>query len=93
MMDVKEAVKKAKTYVADLLADEGLMNLGLEEIEHNDAGGVWYVTVGFSRPWNNVKNALVALTGDVATPRSYRVVALRDSDGEVVSVKRRDRGD
>ena len=89
-MDVKEAVSAAKRYLNDLMADEGLVNLGLEEIEHNDASGVWYVTVGFSRPWNNVRNALTALAGNVAAERSYRVVALRDADGQVLSVKRRD---
>ena len=32
-MDVKEAVNTAKAYVAELFANEGLSNLGLEEVE------------------------------------------------------------
>lgn len=35
-MDVKEALKKAKAYVADLLADENPINLGLEEMQHDE---------------------------------------------------------
>jgi len=93
-MDVKEAVAVAKRYIAELLADEGLTNLGLEEIDHDDTAGVWHVTLGFSRPWNTVKNALTALTGDLGTARrTYRVVTLRDADGVVLSVKRRDSQD
>jgi hypothetical protein len=89
-MDVKQAVVLAKRYIADLLADEGVINLGLEEIDRDDTAGVWHVTLGFSRPWNSVRNALTALTGDVAAKRSYRIVTVRDLDGEVLSVKRRD---
>jgi hypothetical protein len=89
-MDVKDAVKRAKSYVAELFAEEGLMNLGLEEIEHDDVAGTWDVTLGFSRPWNTARNALTALTGDTAARRTYRVVKVRDADGEVLSVKRRD---
>ena len=54
-MDVKDAVNAAKTYVAQLFADEGLSNLGLEEVEFDDGSGAWRVTVGFSRPWDRWK--------------------------------------
>ena len=50
-MDVKEAAKLAKDYVADLFKDERISNVGLEEIELRD-GRFWEVTVGFSRPWD-----------------------------------------
>lgn len=88
-MNVKDAVKHAKSYVADLFEDESLTSLGLEEVEHDDQAGVWRVTVGFSRPWNTTRNALTALTGDPAVRRVFRVVTIRDSDSEVLSVKRR----
>ncbi|PSJ57522.1 hypothetical protein [Kumtagia ephedrae] len=80
-MEAKEAVKAAKRYVIDLLADEQVSNLGLEEIELS--GKVWNITLGFSRPWDQ---------GTVFPPRDtkrdYRVVRLRDSDGEILSIKR-----
>lgn len=89
-MDVKEAVKAAKTYIADLFAEEGLSDLGLEEVEREPSDNGWRVTVGFSRPLNTVRNPLTLMTGDAAPRRSYKVVIIRD-DGEVLSVKQRDR--
>lgn len=87
-MEVKEAVRAAKAYVSDLFAEESIINLGLEEVSFDDAAGTWDVTLGFSRPWNTIKNALTAISGDAATRRAYRVVEIRDSDGKVLSVKR-----
>ena len=89
-MDVKQAVQKAKAYVLDLLADEQVMNLGLEEVEFDEADSAWSVTVGFSRPWNTTKNAFATLAGEPSAKRAYRVVRIRDNDGEVLSFKRRD---
>lgn len=89
-MDVKEAVKSAKNYVSDLLVDEGLSNLGLEEIEYDDGDQAWNITLGFSRPWNSSRNALLTSTGDVAAKRTYRVVKVREQDGKVLSFKRRE---
>ena len=88
-MDVKEAVKAAKIYVSDIFSEEGLSNLGLEEIERDEAIGAWRVTLGFSRPWNTVRNAMTMIAGDVASRRTYKVVSILD-DGVVISVKRRD---
>ncbi len=88
-MDVKEAVKAAKIYVADVFSEENLSNLGLEEVEHDEAKKMWLVTVGFSRPWNTTRNALTAIAGDQNPKRAYRIVSLNDN-GEVISIKRRD---
>jgi len=88
-MDVKDAVKAAKTYVADVFSEENLSNLGLEEVEHDEAKKMWFVTVGFSRPWNTTRNALTAISGDPNPQRAYRIVSLNDN-GEVISIKRRD---
>ncbi len=73
------------------MADEGLRNRGLEEIEYAAAACAWLITLGFSRPWNNGVNAMTAVTACDPPPlRSYRVLAVRDADGSVLSVKRRD---
>ena len=50
-MDVKEAVQTAKNYIAELFTDETIADVGLEEVEFNDASNNWEVTIGFSRPW------------------------------------------
>ncbi|MGE0279569.1 MAG: hypothetical protein AB7P20_03000 [Rhizobiaceae bacterium] len=88
-MQVKEAVQIAKKYVSDLLQDEGMKNLGLEEVVFNEKKRAWEVTVGFSRPWNTIKGPLTTIDGGQPTKRAYRVVRVRDKDGAVESLTRR----
>ena len=45
-MEMREAVRKAKTHVAELFHDEGIANVGLEEIKLS--GDFWEITIGFS---------------------------------------------
>ena len=91
-MDVKEAVKTAKTYITQLFAEEELSNLGLEEVEFDDSSGTWSVTVGFSRPWDRSEaSPFSALAGAARPPlRSYKVLRIDDEGGRVVSVKARE---
>ena len=85
-MDVKKAARTAKDYLIDLFADEGITNVGLEEVEFDELSSTWKITLGFSRPWDQ-KNALVAtLSGDGRPARSYKVVRINDDDGAVVSL-------
>ena len=87
-MDVKQAVKKAKAYVADLFADEKPANLGLEEVEFEESHGEWLITIGFSRPWEKPKNKFADLAIDRPfEARTYKVVSISDSTGDVKSVK------
>ena len=89
-MDVKEAAKLAKEYVADLFVEEGIGNVGLEEIELKPGpdGRFWVVTVGFSRPWD--QGGLAAITlGQRSLRRSYKVLRIDDDNGNVESVKDR----
>ena len=84
-MDVKEAVDQAKRHVADLFSKEGLVNLGLEEVEFDDALEQWRITVGFSRSWDHQGVAALALI----PRRTYKVVTI-DKGGTVLSVKNRE---
>ena len=84
-MDVKEAVGTAKGYVAELFADEGISDVGLEEIVFEEVSGDWKVTVGFSRRWNQI-SGLAAALGPGGRNRSYKVVRIRDRDGHVLSL-------
>ena len=94
-MDVKDAVTIAKNWVHEILADEDVQNVGLEEVEYDSNEGVWDVTIGFSRRWNSPKdNQLSGLAAALAVTqpalkRAYRVVSVSDSDGKVISMKRR----
>ena len=87
-MDVKEAAKLAKEYVADLFADEGIANIGLEEIQLESDGHFWKVTVGFSRPWDHGGLATMTL-GQKGLRRSYKVLQIDNLTGNVESVKDR----
>ena len=89
-MDVKEAAKLAKEYVADLFAEEGIGNVGLEEIElrPEPKGRFWSVTVGFSRPWDHGGLATITL-GQKGLRRSYKVLRIEDESGTVESIKDR----
>ena len=85
-MDVKQAAKVAKEYVADLFADEGIANVGLEEIQKVE--GFWKVTIGFSRPWD--QGGLATITyGQKGLRRSYKVLKIDSNSGHVASVKDR----
>lgn len=83
-MDAKAACHKAKDYIADLFADEGVTNIGLEEVEFESTSYSWRITIGFSRPWDH-KNPLTAALGAVVS-RSYKVIRINDRSGEVESL-------
>ena len=84
-MDVKEAVRTAKTYVTDLFADETISNVGLEEVVFDELSGDWKVTIGFARHWNQLA-AVLGSAGSAGRGRSYKVVRIKDLDGHVISL-------
>lgn len=91
-MDVKMAVAMAKKEVSDLFEEEGIRNLGLEEVEFDDKSGAWRVTLGFSRPWDAPPDSpLAALAGAIAansqSRRSYKLVLIDDAQQKVLSVR------
>lgn len=102
-MDVKEAARAARKYIADLFADENVQHVGLEEVEFDDVAEVWNITIGFSRPWELSKEppkkpvsfGLAPVLEELNPPppptpqRSYKLVRVRDSDGCVISVTHR----
>jgi hypothetical protein len=57
-VDVKEAIRRAKMQVADLLEGEPYSQLGLEEVKYDDRDDRWLITLGLNRPWN-VESSLV----------------------------------
>ena len=83
-MDVKQAVEIARKYVEELFAEEQIMNVKLEEIDAEELG-YWRITIGFSRP---LITNFSSLLGSEKS-RTYKVVLVRDRDGQVLSVKNR----
>ena len=88
-MDVKQAVRKAKEYVASLYDDEDITDIGLEEVEFEELSGHWRVTIGFSRPWDRAITVGILQIQDFRRRRSYKVVSINDSDGETTSLQDR----
>ncbi len=90
-MDARSAIAAARDYITETFADEGIFNVGLEELEFDDVNRIWSVTIGFSRPWDQVRNALFGTmsTAPEQARRAFKVVSLRD-DGTVLSLKNRE---
>lgn len=86
-LEVKQAVDIAKRYVADLFADEGVVNLGLEEIDYDEDHEVWRITLGFSRVRDLSGHELNHVFA--TSRRDYKVVSI-DHSGRVLSVKNRE---
>ena len=89
-MQVREAVSLAKKYVKDVFAEEQIDSIGLEEIEFDDSAGIWSVTVGFSRPWEEVGPLGIKLRELAPRRRESKVVRIADTDGRMISVKNRE---
>ena len=88
-MDVKNAVTLAKQEIRNLFAEEGISDLGLEEVEFEDTDEVWRITIGFSRPWDVPKGPFGEPTG-AKKAREYKVVRIADStdaDKQIRSVR------
>lgn len=82
-MDVKEAVRRATEHIKALYDEEGIRDVGLEEIVYE--GDCWDVTIGFYRGWDAARSAARAPW----KRRAYKVVRIRDVTGSVVSIKHR----
>jgi hypothetical protein len=89
-MNVKEVVKIALEYVADIFASGGIENLALEEVVYDPEADVWDVTVGFARPWDVPKQPIIAPLYDPQPRRVYKVVRVDAKSKEVLSVKLRE---
>jgi hypothetical protein len=88
-MDVKEAVKIAKDWVTSVLGEEGVSNVGLEEVNFDDEKHSWLIPIGFSRPWNSTRNAFTAISGEPVPRRTYRTITVSEVTGTVASMLKR----
>ena len=89
MINVKEAVKRAFVFLADIYDKEPLREPRLEEVALSDDANVWLVTVSFVRP-TTVVDAAESLTASGVLPgfeRDYKVIEIWSQDGEVRSMK------
>ena len=68
-MDVKQAIAVAKSYVSTVYQEEGVFNIGLEEVLFDN--GTWDVTIGFSRPWDKYPVAFLQQRQDKVIKGRY----------------------
>ena len=85
-MEAKEAVRTAKEYIGDSFSEEGLFNLGLEEVAFD--GVTWKITVGFSGSWD-LRNPLNTALDESFPERSHKIFRIIDKTGTVESIKDR----
>jgi hypothetical protein len=93
-MDVKDAVRLAKAYIRDVLADEKIVDVGLEETDFEESSGQWLITIGFRRPFERKgqkgsSGTLAALlrSGGSYENRWYKTVRIDVESGKVVSMR------
>ena len=82
-MEMRDAVQKAKTHVVELFDDEGIADVGLEEIKLS--GNFWEITIGFSRSWDRRVGSVLSSN----LSRSYKVLLVDNEDGSIHSVRDR----
>lgn len=89
-IDVKEAVRLAKVFAADLLEAEKISDLGLEAVERSEDGHDWLVTLGFSKRFPRRLDRFADQLIPVLTPereREYKVFQVDGESGAVVAMK------
>ena len=98
-MEVKQVVFTAKGYVADLLQDEGVSNIGLEEVSFDDQADLWLITVGYTRREDNkmsngpYKELSEKVSGIPQSKRIYRIIKVKEADGKVIGMVKPDYAD
>lgn len=87
-MRPQQVIDLAKTYVVELFAGEGATDIGLEELSFDEKEGVWEVTIGFSRSWDQrFSLRLGAESQTKPPPRTFKVILIRDSDAVVLGIR------
>ena len=88
MIDVKQAAKIAAEYFADLYTDQKYSDILLEEVEYDEAGGAWLITLGYSQPFlEDVKKPLSRLASFSEKERKYKIFRIEAETSNVLSMK------
>ena len=78
MIDVKQAVKIAVNYVADILGPENVEDPRIEEVELSDSGDKWSITVGYFPPSSLGRLAWSPLLPRPKDEREYKQVQIEN---------------
>ena len=85
-MNVKDVVRIAKDYVADLLSEEQIRDIATEEVKFQHGAKTWLVTIGFCWPWQQGGTAEYPFDKDKNLVRSYKAVRISDLNGNVKEI-------
>lgn len=93
-IDVKEAIRTAKTLLSEMLDGESFNQVGLEEVKFDDRAAQWIVTLGLNRPWNKEvqqTNPSIIYAGNSSSTtrqiRTYKVMRIDAKTGELISME------
>jgi hypothetical protein len=78
-VDVKEAVKRAKSHLDDLFIEDRPLRIRLEEVERDEETGDWRITLSLGRAGARGVQPLIP---------DFKLVIMRDN-GEVRAVRHR----
>ena len=85
--DTKEVVRLAKHWLAELYSEEGIADIGLEEVRTDNEN--WEITLGFVRPFAN--KILEGINPTYRpTGRLYKILRISDSDKTVIEMRNRE---
>jgi len=85
---VKDAINIAKVFVLETFGDEGLVNVGLEEVKFDDKSLNWEITIGFSRPWDDESSIIPQMRRQYR--RAFKIVTIDGETGEPKAITQRD---
>ena len=91
MVDVKEAVAKARGYLQDMYQIEQFKDVLLEEVDLSEDNKYWNVTIGFTRLQESTSGGPMAtLIGQSAEfKREYKVFQIDAGTGDLRSMRSR----
>lgn len=80
-VDAKEAALVALDRAREGFGHDNITNLGLEELEHEESSDSWFITVGFSRPWDFEQDPLSGFAPRKAPRKTTRLcISLRPAN-------------
>ena len=96
-IDIKEAIRRAKTQVAELLEGEPYQALALEEVKYDDRRNEWLITLGWQRPWDVEKQShgsslSATISGIIPTTttrqlRTFKKIRMDGKTGAFISME------
>ena len=88
---VGQAVQLAKEQAKALFQEQELKNLALEEVELDESGNQWLVTLGYDSPHLLRRKSGPSLfpTTEEERKREYKVFRIGTDSGEFISMKMR----